>query len=86
MLSINSTEKEIENRVFKMSEFGYFANNIAFQVVSHKKDKQEFIRVLDNEVPILLPGCKDILCPMKEFIHYMNIRIHECNFVQFCKL
>jgi hypothetical protein len=85
LLSANSTIIK-EDRLFKMSNFGYFANNIAFQVVSHKSSKKQFVRVLDNEISILLPGCKDILCSIDEFKLYLNSRINECDFIEFCKL
>lgn len=85
LLSENSSKEQIQNRKFRMSKFGYFANNIAFQLLARKADKQLFVRVLDNEQPILLPLCENDLCTLSEFKSYMTSRIENCNYREFCK-
>ncbi|CAO3651433.1 unnamed protein product [Mucor hiemalis] len=86
ILSASSTKEEIENRKFRMSKFGYFANNVAFQLLSRKVDKQLFVRIMDNEEPICVPQCKEVLCTLSEFKAYMTSRIQQCNYEDFCKL
>lgn len=82
-LSPNSSNEEIENRQFKLSNFEYFANNIAIQLLS-KKDLF-YIRILDNEQPILLPGCESIICPIDQFRLLMDLKT-QCNFIDYCRV
>ncbi|GAN00676.1 multiple inositol polyphosphate phosphatase 1-like isoform 2 [Mucor ambiguus] len=82
-LSPNSSNQEIEDRQFKLSNFGYFANNIAIQLLS--KEGKFYVRILDNEKPILLPGCQSIHCPIDRFRKVMSLKT-QCNFVEFCRV
>lgn len=82
-LSPNSSNQEIEDRQFKLSNFGYFANNIAIQLLS--KEGRFYVRILDNEKPILLPGCQRIHCPIDQFRKVMAVKT-QCNFVEYCSV
>ncbi|KAL9544841.1 hypothetical protein MBANPS3_007425 [Mucor bainieri] len=82
-LSPNSSNQEIEDRQFKLSNFGYFANNIAIQLLS--KEGLFYVRILDNEKPILLPGCQSIHCPIEQFRRVMALKT-QCNFVEYCRV
>ncbi|KAG2196531.1 hypothetical protein INT46_011596 [Mucor plumbeus] len=82
-LSPNSSNEEIENRQFKLSKFGYFANNIAVQLLSKKE--LFYIQILDNEQPILLSGCESVICPIDQFRLLMNQKT-QCNFTDYCKM
>ncbi|KAG1358168.1 hypothetical protein G6F62_000945 [Rhizopus arrhizus] len=84
-LSSSSTESEIEHRSFKLSKFGFYANNLMFQVLKHKSTKEKFVRVMENEEVILFPGCKQKVCPIDQFYAYMKPRI-SCDFTKNCSL
>lgn len=84
-LLTNSTQEEIDKRAYKLSNFGYLANNIAFQLLSHKKNQTLFVRLLENEAPIVAPGCQDVLCPIDQFLEYMKSPT-QCDFKEFCKV
>ncbi|KAL9541591.1 hypothetical protein MBANPS3_009036 [Mucor bainieri] len=82
----NSTQQVIDNRKFKMSEFNFFANNIAFQVLSPKNNQnstEKFVRVLDNEVAIVFPGCDNEVCPIEQFRKALNPLL-TCDFNKLC--
>ncbi|KAK4517989.1 uncharacterized protein ATC70_001338 [Mucor velutinosus] len=79
----NSTQQVIDNRKFKMSEFNFFANNIAFQVLSSKNSTDKFVRVLDNEVAIVFPGCDNEVCPIEQFRKALNPLL-TCDFNKLC--
>ncbi|EPB85085.1 hypothetical protein HMPREF1544_08137 [Mucor circinelloides 1006PhL] len=85
-LQWNSTQQVIDNRKFKMSEFNFFANNIAFQVLSPKNSKNstdKYVRVLDNEVAIVFPGCDNEVCPIDQFRKALNPLL-TCDFNKLC--
>lgn len=82
-LSPNSSDQEIEDRQFKLSNFGYFANNIAIQLLS--KEDEFYVRILDNEKPVLLPGCQNIYCPVDQFRKVMEPKT-QCNFIEYCRV
>lgn len=84
-LSENTPESEIENRQFRLSKFGFYANNIMFQVLRHKKTQKKFIRVLDNEEIIKFPGCQSEMCPVEQFMAYMKPKL-TCNFQKNCDI
>lgn len=85
-LSINSTEAEIKNRIYRMSEFGYFGNNFMIQLLSHKrKTKEYYVRLLDNEVPIHVSECKSTICTLQEFYSFISTKLN-CNFTSYCKV
>ncbi|KAI8874794.1 phosphoglycerate mutase-like protein [Backusella circina FSU 941] len=79
--NIEMTLEEANKRQFKMSDFGTFVNNMAFQVIS-KQDKK-FVRVLDNQQPIIIPGCDAQICDLNTFRQFMETRL-ECNFTRLC--
>ncbi|KAL9556951.1 hypothetical protein PS6_002065 [Mucor atramentarius] len=82
----SSTQQVIDNRKFKMSEFNFFANNIAFQVLSPKNSKNstdKYVRVLDNEVAIVFPGCDNEICPIDQFRKALNPLL-TCDFNKLC--
>ncbi|KAI9478451.1 MAG: histidine phosphatase superfamily [Benjaminiella poitrasii] len=71
-LAWNSTQAVIDNRQFRLSNFSYFANNLAFEVLTLKNattdpNKGYYVRVLDNEQPIVFPGCNYEVCPYEQF-------------------
>ncbi|KAK4517874.1 Aminotran_1_2 domain-containing protein [Mucor velutinosus] len=82
-LSPNSSNQEIEDRQFKLSDFGYFANNMAIQLLS--KEGRFYVRLLDNEKPILLSGCQSIHCPIDQFRKVMELKT-QCNFIEYCRV
>ncbi|OBZ84715.1 Multiple inositol polyphosphate phosphatase 1 [Choanephora cucurbitarum] len=84
-LSQNTTDKQIEERLYRLSNFGFFANNIAFELLVHKYTKQKAIRVLENEVPIQLPGFNKTVITLKQFRSFIEPKL-QCNFTSFCAL
>lgn len=68
-LTWNATQQEIDNRTFRLSDFSYFANSLAFQVLSLKNttDSQKYVRVLDGEKAFVFPGCDNEYCPYEQF-------------------
>jgi hypothetical protein len=78
---IEMTLEEASKRQFKMSDFGTFANNMAFQVLSRQGEK--FVRVLDNQQPVVMPGCYGYVCDLNTFRQSMETHL-ECNFTRLC--
>lgn len=84
-LSINSTIKDVKNRVYRMSTFGYFANNFMIQLLSHKQTKEYYVRLLDNETPVQLSECKTTICTLQEFYSFILPKV-DCDFENYCKI
>jgi hypothetical protein len=84
-LSPNSTEKGLASRCFRLSKFGYFANNLAVQLLSHKSTKEKYVRVLDNEKPIVIDGCDSTMCSFSQFRAVLISRT-QCEFRKLCNM
>ncbi|KAI8366253.1 histidine phosphatase superfamily [Blakeslea trispora] len=84
-LSQNTTDEQIKRRVYRLSNFGFFANNMAFEFLVHKLTKQKFVRVLDNEVPIRIPGFNKTVITVDQFRSFMEPKL-RCDFTSFCAL
>ncbi|KAJ3206985.1 PHOsphatase [Dinochytrium kinnereticum] len=65
-LTPTSTEAEIANRKFKFSKMSPMAGNIIFELLKCSETGYR-VRVLVNEVPVLLPGCSEEACPIETF-------------------
>ncbi|KAL1929782.1 hypothetical protein VTP01DRAFT_1920 [Rhizomucor pusillus] len=85
LLLANMTQSEINNRAFRTSKIATFASNVAFQVLTKKSADQKFVRVLVSEEPVVIPGCKDIVCPIETFRKIMEPRL-QCDFNKLCAL
>ncbi|KAG2223614.1 hypothetical protein INT45_009973 [Circinella minor] len=83
VLYANSTQSVIDNRVFRTSNIGTMASNVAFELLSNKKGEQ-FVRVLVSEIPVALPGCdgKEV-CPLETFKEALASKL-KCNFDEIC--
>ncbi|KAF2077539.1 hypothetical protein CYY_001157 [Polysphondylium violaceum] len=65
-LLANSSSLERESRLFRTSIISPYATNLGFYL--YDCGKNEFkIRLEHNEIPILIPGCNDILCEYSIF-------------------
>ncbi|KAJ2697410.1 hypothetical protein FB645_005928 [Coemansia sp. IMI 203386] len=60
----NMTLAQAQTRGFRTSTLVPFSSNVAIEIY-HDRVAQTFLfTLLLNEVPVLLPGCKDALCPV----------------------
>ncbi|KAI7903071.1 histidine phosphatase superfamily [Cokeromyces recurvatus] len=90
-LAWNSSQEVIDHRNFRLSDFSFFANNLAFEVLSPKKKnkknfkKNYYVRVLDNERPIVFPGCSHEVCPYEQFRTAVDPLLN-CNYDKICSL
>ncbi|KAI8968375.1 histidine phosphatase superfamily [Mycotypha africana] len=86
-LAWNLSQHEIDNRKFKLSKFSFFANNLAFQVLSskNKTNTQKYVRVLDNEKAIIFPGCQHEYCPHDQFLEAVAPML-TCDYDETCAI
>ncbi|KAJ1805338.1 hypothetical protein LPJ56_006557 [Coemansia sp. RSA 2599] len=59
----NMTQEQAQARGFKTSRLAPFSANIGIEIY-RDQDSQAVFSLLLNEAPVLLPGCKDALCPV----------------------
>lgn len=76
-----------KKRKFLSSLICPFSANIGFVIYDCQSDSQVedrfAVSVLVNEVPIHLPGCEEILCPLSKF-QQLYSHISSCNFSDIC--
>lgn len=82
-LQANSSQSDIDNRVYRSSKVGHFAVNFTFQLL--RKDGKFYIRTLLSERPITVPGCKTEICPLDQFKAALADKL-KCNIDQVCGL
>jgi len=61
----NMSAAQRESRIWRSSTISPFAANIAFLLFNCEGNWM--VKVLHNEVPVLVPGCNDIMCPLPTF-------------------
>ncbi|KAF2073229.1 hypothetical protein CYY_005456 [Polysphondylium violaceum] len=65
-LTANLTKQQIETRKFRTSIISPYASNVGFFLFDCGDDGFK-IRVEHNELPVLIPGCDDVLCNYTQF-------------------
>ncbi|KAJ2844579.1 hypothetical protein J3B02_004926 [Coemansia erecta] len=80
----NMTLAQAQARGFKTSQLVPFSSNIGIEIYLDQ-DSQAFFTLLLNEAPVLLPGCKEALCP----VHILRSNLVGkigCNFEKMCAI
>ncbi|KAI8388708.1 histidine phosphatase superfamily [Radiomyces spectabilis] len=84
-LEADSSPEVIDQRQFRTSQFGSFASNLAFQVLSQQNTDEKYIRVLVSETPVVVPGCDTELCPYSQFRQSIEPNL-QCDFDTLCEV
>jgi hypothetical protein len=84
-LAWNSTQDVIDSRQFRLSDFSYFGNSLAFQVLSVNNSTQKYVRVLDGEKAFVFPGCDNEYCPYEQFRAAVDPLL-SCNYDKICAI
>ncbi|KAI8145974.1 histidine phosphatase superfamily, partial [Fennellomyces sp. T-0311] len=81
VLTANSSQSVIDNRVFRTSNIATFASNVGFQIL--RKNGKRFVRVLVSEVPVVVPGCHQEICPLETLKAALATKL-KCNIKDVC--
>ncbi|KAG0170767.1 PHOsphatase [Apophysomyces sp. BC1034] len=85
ILRANTSQADIDRRVFRTANFCQFAANIGFQLLTRKGTSDRYVRVLVAERPVVMPGCGTELCPYAKFESVMKPLL-QCNYEEVCSL
>ncbi|KAG2227641.1 hypothetical protein INT45_004682 [Circinella minor] len=82
-LTADASQEQIDNRMFRTSKDDTYGSNIMFQLLNKKGTKEKFVRVLLSEVPTVLPGCDEEVCPYETFKKAVAPLL-QCNREEIC--
>ncbi|KNC95822.1 uncharacterized protein SPPG_08762 [Spizellomyces punctatus DAOM BR117] len=77
-LAGNATDEQILSRAFNGKTFSPFAGNVIFEL-NKCADNSYNVRVLSDEVPVVVPGCPSEVCPLETFKNALKGKI-GCDF------
>ncbi|KAG0174432.1 hypothetical protein DFQ29_007499 [Apophysomyces sp. BC1021] len=72
VLRANTSQADIDRRVFRTSNISPFATSIGFQLLTKKGTSDKYVRVLVAERPVVMPGCGTEICPYAKFESVMK--------------
>ncbi|KAJ3115102.1 PHOsphatase [Physocladia obscura] len=84
-LSPGMTPEQIVNRTFRSARFSPFAANVMIELLDcgdsdiDNGTEGKFVRVSSDEIPIVVPGCPAIICPLDTFRNVLSDKI-GCDF------
>mmetsp|Transcript_1180 Transcript_1180/g.2853 ORF Transcript_1180/g.2853 Transcript_1180/m.2853 type:complete len:424 (-) Transcript_1180:2542-3813(-) len=65
------------------TSFPYYASTLITEL--HLTKGQYFVRMLFNDVPVVVPDCTEAMCPLNTFLGYLNNRLIP-NIQQYCNM
>lgn len=83
-ISADATPEQIKNRKFRTSHDDMYGAHFMIQLLKKKASNKRFVRALISEIPTVIPGCEEELCPLDRFMEIAEPLL-DCDYDEVCK-
>ncbi|CDS06900.1 hypothetical protein LRAMOSA09423 [Lichtheimia ramosa] len=83
-LTADATSEQIKNRQFRTSHDDMYGAHFMIQLLKDKASTKRYVRALLSEIPTVIPGCEEELCPLERFMEIAEPLL-DCDYDDICR-